>query len=163
MPSFRGITVSLHTPFAIDGLPETPLPPPSPTSLLEGGNKNASVFIPAHAQSLFWISYAAEAPVDDTFFVFKLFINRQHVVTWNCDDSHNWRGKVQFALSKPGDGEEIRGGAGMEKRVLQFGDIGPDHDEDRCVEVRVLRANAESRVPRELESGQTMAVGNGVQ
>jgi hypothetical protein len=51
----------------------------------------------------------------------------------------------------------------MEKRALQFGDIGPSHDEDRCVEVRVLRANDRMRVPRQLTEGNDVTVGTGIQ
>lgn len=164
MPLFRGITVSIHTPFAIDGLPETPLPALSTsTPIVEEDNKFASVFVPAHPQSLFWLSYSAESPIYESFFVFKLFINRQHVVTWSCDEDQEWRGKVQFALFRKSEDDDIHGGAGMEKRALKFGDIQPGHDEDRCVEVRVLRARAKSRVPRQLEVASTVTVGNGVQ
>lgn len=164
MPLFRGITVTIHTPFAIDGLPETPLPAlQGPSPIVEEENKYASVFVPAHAQSLFWLSYFVEPPIDETFFVFKLFINKEHIVTWGCDKDENWAGKVQFALFKQSEGDGLLGGAGMEKRALQFGDISPGHDEDRSVEVRVLRATAKSRMPRRLEEGKKLTVGNGVQ
>ena len=163
MPLFRGITLSIHTPFAIDGLQETPLPPLNVACITEEDNKFASVFVPAHPQSLFWLSYAVEPPVDETFLVFKLFINRQHVVTWKCDEDDDWRGKVQFALFRKSNDDGIQGGAGMEKRVLQFGDVGPGHDEDRSVEVQVLRASAKERVPRHLEVGKDIALGNRVQ
>ena len=164
MPLFRGITITIHTPFALDGLPETPLPPlVSSARIGEEENKYASVFVPAHPQSLFWLSYSAEPPVDDTFLVFKLFINRQHVVTWSCDGEQDWRGKVQFALFEKPQDALIQGGACMEKRVLQFGDVSPGHDEDRCVEVRVLRASAKKRVPRQLRLGKSMTLGSGIQ
>jgi hypothetical protein len=164
MPLFRAITVTIHTPFAIDGLPETPLTALRTTkTVAEEENKCASVFVPAHPQSLFWLSYSAESPADErSFFVFKLFINRQHVVSWCCDEGQTWKGKVQFALYKRSREDDIVGGKGMEKRVLQFGNVGPGHDEDRCVEVRAYRANAKVRIPRQLDVSKDVTVGSGV-
>jgi hypothetical protein len=164
MPLFRAVTVTVHTPFAIDGLPETPLPVRTKARVVaEEENKCASVFVPAHPQSLFWLSYAAEALTDETFFVFKLFINRKHVVTWCCDEDHEWKGNVQFALFSKSGGNNVVGGKGMEKRVLQFGDVRPGGDEDRCVEVRVYRADRKTRITRQLEDSENVTVGNGVQ
>ncbi len=164
MPLFRAINVTIHTPFAIGGLPETPLTAlRRAKTVAEKENKCASVFVSAHPQSLFWLSYSAESPADEkSFFVFELFINRQYVVTWCCDEDQSWKGKAQFALYKRGRGDDIVGGKGMEKRVLQFGNVGPGHDEDRCVEARVYRANARVRIPRQLDMSKDVTVGNSV-
>ncbi|KIW01117.1 uncharacterized protein PV09_07405 [Verruconis gallopava] len=162
MPICRGISVTILTPFALDGLPETVVHTRTLSKSAEDDGKFASVFIPAHAQSLFWLSYSVEAPSHDAFLVFSLFIQSHHIVTWSCDADEDWRGKVQFTLFKK-DVNDVVGGAGMEKRVFQFGDVLPAHDEERCIEVRVCRANKKLRIPRQLGDNTSICVGSSFQ
>lgn len=172
MPSYRDITVTIHTPFIIEGLPEIAPSPPVPGTanssacrqLLEKEKRRVSVFIPVVPQSLFWLSYSVDAPPQyGTFFVFKLFVNRQEIVTWCCDEEGDWKGKVMFGLFDTGKDGLVIGGAGMEKRVFKFGepgeedwrvvgDLNKDGDEDRHIEVRVCGANMKMRVPREMQT-----------
>jgi hypothetical protein len=172
MPTYKNITVTIHTPFAIEGLPEfapaTPRngSPPSTSpikQLVDESRRCVSVFVPVMPQSLFWLSYfIAEPPTDGTFFVFKLFVNQQEVVTWCCDEDEEWKGKTMFGLFDTGKDDMVVGGAGMEKRVFKFGgpgeedwkvvgDLSADGEKHRFVEVRVCRANMKMRIPRETD------------
>jgi hypothetical protein len=173
MPAYKNITVTIHTPWTLEGLPE--IAPPSPTAatssasaspikdLVDDKRSRVSVYVPVLPQSLFWLSYSIdEPPSDGTFFVFKLLVNKEEIVTWCCDSKENWQGKTMFGLFDTGTDEMVVGGAGMEKRVFKFGqpgeedwrvvgDLSADGNENRYVEVRVCRANMKMRIPRELE------------
>lgn len=173
MPTYKNITITIHTPWTLEGLPE--IAPPSPieatTSATASSTKElvdekasrVSVFVPVLPQSLFWLSYSIDQPPQDgTFFVFKLLVNEEEIVTWCCDSSERWQGKTMFGLFDTGKDEMVVGGAGMEKRVFKFGqpgeedwrvvgDLCADGEENRHVEVRVCRANMKMRIPRELE------------
>jgi hypothetical protein len=179
MPTYRGITLTLHTPFSIEGVPE--IAPPLLTAIAEAGSPIkklidevkccVSVYVPVMPQSLFWLSYNVEEPPTDPkgiFYVFKLLINRKEIVTWCCGEEEQWKGKTMFGLFDTGK-DQMVGGAGMEKRVFKFseqdwrvvGDLGADKETDRLVEVRVCRGNVKIRVPRkpEVYSGSTAGAG----
>jgi hypothetical protein len=171
MPTYKDITVSIHTPFAIEGLPE--IAPPIASSgalhlispinqLVNESQRCVSVYVPVMPQSLFWLSYSiTEPPRNNNFFVFKLFVNRQEVVTWYCDKNDHWKGKTMFGLFDTGKDDMVVGGAGMEKRIFKFGhpgkedwrvvgDLSADGDMNRFVEVRVFRASMKMRIPRQM-------------
>lgn len=177
MPTFRDITVTIHTPFAIEGVPEIApipivhLPTGIPKKLLDDTNKIVSIYIPVPPQSLFWLSYSATPPTDDIFYVFKLFINHAHIVTWSCDKEEEWKGKVQFGLFDSGKKHvKMVGGGGMQKSVFQFGDhdwgvagdLNGEGMDARCVEVKVYRANKKVRIPRRIEYAGSLVNGEGV-
>jgi hypothetical protein len=169
MPTYKDITVTMHTPFTIEGIPE--IAPPAPTALstspikqlVNESRRCVSVYVPVMPQSLFWLSYAiTDPPTDGTFFVFKLFVNRQEIVTWSCDKDQKWKGKTMFGLFDTGLDDMVVGGAGMEKRVFKFGspgqedwrvvgDLRADGEKHRFVEVRVCRANMKMRTPRVMD------------
>lgn len=163
MPHLHGAIVTLHTPLALEGLPETVL-----TSTTKHGSVNedvsncASVIVPTHVQSLFWLSYSTEASSDDTFYVFKLLVNQEHIVTWCCGEKQQWKGKVQFTLLSKSSHDRLRHYEGMEKRAFQFSNSMPDDDERRCVEVRMYRAKTKIRIPRKTIGGSDVSIGNGV-
>lgn len=182
MPKYRNISIHLCADTADGELPErprlakgvarlTPLPvilevaPPtaarhSPTKcltpLLQDDEKaQISVYVPMTPKALFWVAYRIEPPpVDGTFYVFKLLVNREEVVTWSCDASNKFKGKTMFGLF---DTHEDEGGQELEKRLFRFGtandmdtrivgDLSGDKEEDRFVEVRVFRAKAKKRI-----------------
>lgn len=183
MPKYRNISVQLCGDTSDGDLPElprlapgvarlTPLPlvilelaPPmvarhSPTKcltpLLQDNEKaQISVYVPMTPKALFWVSYSIEPPpVDGTFFVFKLLVNHEEVVTWSCDANNKFKGKTMFGLF---DTHADEGGQGLEKRLFRFGtasnldtrvvgDLSGDKEEDRFVEVRVFRAKAKKRI-----------------
>lgn len=181
MPIYRNIMVQLHSDTTDGNLPEIPykekkhalnlipdpvileLAPPatarhSPTKcltpLLQDDEKSQiSVYVPIIPKALFWISYRIDPPpVDGSFFVFKLFVNRKHVVTWNCDADNKFKGKTMFGLFDTSTDEE---GKQMEKRVFQFGgadsrivgDLSGETEDNRFLEVQVFRANKKKRIP----------------
>jgi hypothetical protein len=172
MPTYKNICVAIHTPFAIEGLPE--IAPSTPTGdgrlssssikqLVDEQGCCVSVFVPVMPQSLFWLSYSIiEPPNDGTFYVFKLFVNKHEIVTWCCDKEEEWRGKTMFGLFDTGKDDMVVGGAGMEKRVFKFGgtgeeswrvvgDLSADGEKNRYVEVKVCRADMKMRVPRQMD------------
>ncbi|KAF2433244.1 hypothetical protein EJ08DRAFT_677104 [Tothia fuscella] len=175
MPTYKDITVTIHTPFSLKGLPEiAPADLSRPTAncnpessinrLIIEERHRISVFIPVLPQSLFWLSYKVNRPPQDgTFFVFKLLVNQEEIVTWCCDINEKWQGKTMFGLFDTGKDAMVVGGEGMEKRVFKFGrpgdedwrvvgDLSGDGDTNRYVEVRICRANLKMRIPRELET-----------
>jgi len=180
MPKYRNISIQLHsdttdgkvpevsiTKASVELTPSTPvileLAPPSAarhsptkclTPLLQDDDKGQiSVYVPIIPKALFWISYSIEPPpTDGTFFVFKLLVNRQEVVTWSCDVENKFKGKTMFGLYDTN--AEAEGGQAMQKRVFQFGssdtrivgDLTGEREEDRFLEVRVFRAKAKKRI-----------------
>jgi hypothetical protein len=172
MPIYRGIKLKLHTPFSIQGLPEI-----APTENIshcspakhfaDEPQSSVSVFIPFVPQAHFWISYNVEQPPTEpgVFYVFKLLINGQPIVTWCCGEEEKWKGKTMFSLH---DSEQhnVVASAGMEKRFFHFSkkkdeateEESPDKqmsrhntEQEHCVEVRVCRANVKIRTSRELQ------------
>lgn len=181
MPTYRNITIQLHSD-TTDGKLETTqfwlskrqpqltenqvvleLAPPTssrhssdqcPTPLLQDDvNACVSVYVPIHPKALFWLSYKIEPPpVDGTFYVFKLFVNKKEIATWCCDAENNFKGKTMFGLFDTN--ETVEGSKVLEKRVFRFGpadsrvvgNLSGDKDEDRFLEVRVCRANVRKRV-----------------
>ncbi|KAF2020412.1 hypothetical protein BU24DRAFT_469180 [Aaosphaeria arxii CBS 175.79] len=169
MPTFRNIIVELHSQFDIEVIPEYFPRPQShydergitarPPALVDEEASTCSVYVPVLPGSQFWISYHIEPPVpDEQLFVFKLFINGAHIVTWSAGKEEKWRGKTMFGLykSKEGGGNEGR----AEKRALFFtppeqgkiwNDVADVFDPDAFIEVRIYRASGRQRVARELQ------------
>jgi len=181
MPTYRNITIQLHSDTSDGKLGTTEfwlskrqstltanqvvleLAPPANARhssdqrfiplLQDDANARVSVYVPIHPKSLFWLSYKIEPPpVDDTFYVFKLFANKKEVTTWCCDAENSFKGKTMFGLFDTN--EPAEGGNAFEKRVFRFGpadnrvvgNLSGDKEEDRFLEVRVCRANVKKRV-----------------
>jgi hypothetical protein len=185
MPIYRGINLKLHSSFSIQGLPEiAPTEDISDRSLakhfVDESRCRVSVFIPIVPQAHFWISYSIEEPPTEpegVFYVFKLLVNGQQVVTWCCGEEEEWKGKAMFSLYDTGQNNTV-GGAGMEKRFFHFSkqkndahvEDSPDKqisdtgvEQERCVEVRVCRANVKVRTPRELQKCEELPKGSGIE
>ena len=179
MPKYRNISIQLHSDTTDGKVPEIPITKASPkltlsapvilelappsaahhspteclTPLLQDDDKGQiSVYVPIIPKALFWISYSIEPPpTDGSFFVFKLLINRQEVVTWSCDVENKFKGKTMFGLF---DTNAEADGQAMQKRVFQFGsndtrivgDLTGEREEDRFLEVRVFRAKTKRRI-----------------
>ncbi|QDS74036.1 hypothetical protein FKW77_009083 [Venturia effusa] len=167
MPLYAGISMKIHTPFALQGLPEI-----APTEDIydhspakqhvDESRCRVSVFVPVMPQAHFWLSYNVNEPPSEpvgVFYVFKLLVNGQPLVTWSCGEEEEWRGKSMFSLYDAEQGDAV-GGAGMQKMCFHFSKRDEDGreeqaseftgDQERCVEVRVCRANVKIRVPRNL-------------
>lgn len=170
MPVYRSISIKLHSQFDIEAFPEyvprprsyylsCGVPSPVHTPLFDdAATSTCSVYIRAFPGSQFWLSYAVFPPVPaDQHFLFKLYINGAHVVSWSTGKEEGWKGKTMFALFEVDDGD---GRKRVEKRVLCFGKghgggngVGVDDcfDENTSLEVRVHRALGRTRVEREVE------------
>ncbi|KAF2875637.1 hypothetical protein BDV95DRAFT_603048 [Massariosphaeria phaeospora] len=168
MPTYRGINVALHSQFDIETLPEY-LPQPQAyyaeqgttakaPALIDDGSSTCCVYVPVLPGSQFWIGYSVSPPVPaDQQFLFKLFINGAHIVSWSTGKDEGWKGKTMFALYEREEGGKKR----MERRVLCFTpsnrkngewkDVQDAFDEDARVEIRVHRAHGRRRVARQAE------------
>ncbi|KAE9988384.1 hypothetical protein EG328_011144 [Venturia inaequalis] len=164
MPDYAGISMKIHTPFALQGLPE--IAPAtdhsSANQLVDESRCRVSVFVPVMPQAHFWISYRVEelpTEPEGVFYVFKLLVNGQPLVTWCCDEEEGWRGKTMFSLYDAQQVDAV-GGAGMQKMCFHFSKQDEDGleeqpteltgEQERCIEVKICRANVKVRVPRGL-------------
>ena len=170
MPTYRGISVELRSQFDVEALPEYfPRPQayytargvsaPVPDVFDETGS-TCSVYVPVLPASQFWINYYVSPPVPQhQFFLFKLFINGAHIVSWSCGKDNAWKGKTMFGLYEREQGED--GKKRIEKRALCFTtpdkvdgewkDVNDAFDAHAYLEIRLHRASGRKRVARELE------------
>ncbi|KAH7402373.1 hypothetical protein DE146DRAFT_788060 [Phaeosphaeria sp. MPI-PUGE-AT-0046c] len=170
MPTYRSINISLRSQFEIQTLPEYhPLPqahytargiPYTVPKPIDDASSTCSVYVPVYPGSTFWITYSVSPPVPDGhYFLFKLYIDGAHVVSWSTGKEEGWKGKTMFGLFERA--EEGEGKRRVEKRVLCFASEGLDggegdveegaFDEEMRMEIRVHRAHGRKRVERELE------------
>lgn len=85
------------------------------------------------------------------FFLFKLYVDGENVLSWSTAKDDAWMGKTMFGLFDAGDAKRV------EKRVLCFS--APDKEggaKEGCVEIRVLRASGRKRVERETKVYEKM-------
>lgn len=161
MPTYRSINIALHSQFDIETIPEyhTPASPlaPSPdhltiAPLINDATSTCSVYIPAFPGSQFWISYSVSPPVPEGhYFLFKLYIDGENIVSWSTGKQDAWRGKTMFGLFDAGNGKTV------EKRVLCFSALGREGVvKDGSVEIRVHRASGRKRVEREMKVYEQM-------
>jgi hypothetical protein len=170
MPTYRGIVVTLRSQFDVELLPEFPprlqqvytdrgitktVPP-----LFDEKTSTCSVYVPVFPGSQFWIGYSVCPPVpEDQQFLFKLFINGAHIVSWSTGKEEGWKGKTMFGLYEIKDED---GNRRVEKRMLcfttpdgkngqQWTDVTDAFDEKAVMEIRVYRAHGRKRVEREVE------------
>lgn len=171
MPTYRSINISLDTQFDVDTLPEYyPLPQeyytareithkaPNP---VDNASSTCSVYVPALPGDTFWIVYSVSPPVPNGhYFLFKLYIDGAHILSWSTGREEGWKGKTMFGLyERPEDDEGKRR---IEKRVLCFSSMdncGSDQeisnaafDEKMCMEIKVHRAHGRKRIERKLET-----------
>ncbi|CAO2653332.1 Nn.00g027430.m01.CDS01 [Neocucurbitaria sp. VM-36] len=170
MPNYRSINIALHSQFDVETLPEY-YPAPRgdyldrgitgfTPELISDDTSTCSVYIPVLPGSTFWISYSVSPPVPDGhYFLFKLYINGAHIVSWSAGREESWKGKTMFGLYERLEEEE--GKMKVEKRVLCFtppnksdgkwNDVTDVFDESACVMIKVHRANGRKRREREME------------
>jgi len=163
MPTYRSITIALHSQYDIETLPEFFSRPwedcfdqdtsPVCVPLVDEQTATCSVYIPVFPGSQFWIGYAVSPPVPESqHFLFKLFIDNMHIVSWSTGQEDEWRGKTMFGLyeREVEEGKKI-----VEKRILCFAPQDQRHNdwmnENAQMEIRVYRAHARQRVERELQ------------
>lgn len=175
MPAFRSIRFKLYSQFGAERIPELqPLPQEHYTSqgiirtvpkLVDEASSTRSVYIPVLPGSVFWISYAVSPPVPDGhYFLFKLYINGTHIVSWSTGKEEEWKGWTMFGLYERPEDEE--GKRRVEKRVLSFtapfkqgqpwDDVKDPFADNMRMEIRVHRAHGRARIEREMgEYGKT--------
>lgn len=154
MPTYRSINIALHSQFDIERIPEyhPPLSPfalpsdhPAIAPLVDDATATCSVYVPVLSGSQFWISYSVSPPVPEGhYFLFKLCIDGENIVSWSTGKEDAWMGKTMFGLFDAGIGKTV------EKKVLCFS--APDKEgqvKEGSVEVRVHRASGRKRVERE--------------
>ncbi|KAJ4304820.1 hypothetical protein N0V90_000348 [Kalmusia sp. IMI 367209] len=171
MPTYRSISIALHSQFDIQPYPEylprpqsyyvmrgvTPAPPVP--AFVDEKTSTCSVYVPVYPGSQFWIRYSVLPPVpNDQQFLFKFYINGAHVVSWSTGKKEKWEGKMMFALF---EGEDAQGKKRIEKRALYFtppdgkggkwSDVCDPFDEEAHLEIRVHRALGKKRVARQVE------------
>ncbi|KAF1999756.1 hypothetical protein P154DRAFT_620700 [Amniculicola lignicola CBS 123094] len=173
MPTYRSINIELHSQFDIETLPEyfprsqayytkqdiTATIP----KLIDDQTSTCSVYVPVLPSSQFWVSYSISPPVPEgQQFLFKLFINGAHVVSWSCGKEEEYKGKTMFGLYERELDDE--GKKRVEKRAFFFSAVGDDgnwkgvkdiFDLDACVEIHVHRAHGRRRMVREIEEFTT--------
>jgi hypothetical protein len=174
MPTYRGVTIELHSQFDIETFPEyqprqqsyydkrgiaEKVPP-----LMDEETSTCNVYVPVFAGSQFWISYIVEPPVpDDQYFVFKLFIDGSQIVNWSCGKKEQWKGKTMFGLFQQQDGSD--GKRRIEKRVFRFTStdradtVADAFGPDAYMEIRVHRARGRKRIAREVEPYESTSHG----
>jgi hypothetical protein len=170
MPTYRSINIALHSQFDVQTLPEyIPLPQDRYASLsvthtvpkyVDDASSTCSVYAPVLPGSTFWFGYSVSPPVPDGhYFLFKLYINGTHTVSWSTGKEDGWKGKTMFGLyDRPGDED---GKGRVEKRVLAFtssseenkvrDDVEDLFNEKVCMEIRVHRAHGRKRIEREMK------------
>jgi hypothetical protein len=170
MPTYRSINIALHSQFDVQTLPEYfPLPQEEYASrgidravpkYIDDASSTCSVYVPVLPGSTFWIGYSVSPPVPDGhYFLFKLYINGSHIMSFSTGAEDGWKGKTMFGLygrPRDEDGKET-----VEKRVLAFtspsdndkewDDVRDAFDEKMCMELRVHRAHGRKRAEREME------------
>lgn len=169
MPTYRSITLQLHSQFDVDTFPEY-LPKPQEYYTARGVLTQApahvdekrsacSVYIAVFPGSTFWLSYSVAPPIpEDQHFLFKLFINGNHIVSWSTGKAEEWKGKTMFGLYARDEGQD--GKKKIEKRALRFTapdsdgswrDVTNAFDHEANIEVRVHRASGRKRIGCETE------------
>lgn len=170
MPTYRSINIALHSQFDVETFPEyDPLPQQHYTSrgitrtvpeAVDDATSTCSVYIPVLPGSTFWIGYSVSPPVPEGhYFLFKLYVNGAHIVSWSAGKEEGWKGKTMFGLYERAEDED--GKRRVEKRILCFTppdkrdrvwkEVMDPFDEKMCMEIRVHRAHGRKRVERQME------------
>ena len=170
MPKYRSFDVGLHSQFDIEAIPEY-YPEPKKRyieqgitgfvpELVDDRDSTCSVYIPVLPGSIFWIGYSVSPPVPEGhYFLFKLYINGAHIVSWATGKEEGWKGKTMFGLFE--SPEDKDGKRRVEKRALRFAppnqkdgkqqEVVGIFDESACLEIKIHRANGRERVERPAE------------
>ena len=137
MPNYRSITIAFRSQYDISMIPEFDPPDPELTNArsfsntpyvssapkaVDGTTSTVSVYIPIYPSSQFWICYDISPPAPPAaHFLFKLFINGAHVVSWSCGQEDGRKGKTIFGLFESPENRE--GKKFVERRSLFFSDV----------------------------------------
>lgn len=169
MPDYRSIDFTLYSQFGAEKIPELePLPQEHYTSrgivravpkLVDEASSTRSVYIPVLPGSVFWIDYAVSPPVPDGhYFLFKLYINSTHIVSWSTGKEEEWKGRTMFGLYERPEDED--GKRRVEKRVLSFtspdkkgewDDVKNPYEDNMRMDIKVHRAHGRVRMERKME------------
>ena len=156
MPTFQSIRIALCNDYDPHGIPE-----------FRDGSQDIrgstfDVYAPIYQGSHLHVKYFILPPYPKSgYFLFKLFINGNHFVSWGTGPEDGYRGKVSFGLFD--GGENDRGHTIIEKKALAFSQAWRDDAGHRqgLLEVKVHRANARRRIMKELETSDFPVENNG--
>lgn len=165
MPEFRSINFELHSQFDVERIAEIdPFPQEHYTSrgvvrtvpkAVDDVSSTRSVYVPVKPGSMFWIRYSISPPVPDGhYFLFKLYINGTHIVSWSTGKEDGWAGKTMFGLYERPEDED--GKKRVEKRVLSFttpevDDVKDPFEDSMRMDIKVHRAHGRARIDRRME------------
>ena len=156
MPTFQNVRVALCNDHDAHGIPEF-------KDSSQGVQSSAfDVYAPIYHGSHLHVRYNILPPQPiNSYFLFKLFVNGRHFVSWGAGPEDAYKGKVSFGLFDGGESE--RGHTIIEKKALAFSQAWR-MDSDRrqgLLEVKVHRANARRRVIKELKPDEFLAENEG--
>ena len=176
MVKFRGIEISIISQFDICKLPEFRLRQTTPQSdpfrelgFSSSSNAVASCYVPIYAGSQgklanedvatsddppVWFEYSIDGPhpPEGKGYLFKLFIDGQFVISWDCTEKHDHHGKMMYNLICEGKNEDT-GAAQLTREALKFSDVDPSaepSEQQDVAEIRIHRIEHRQRA-REVE------------
>jgi len=170
MPEYRSIKFALHSPSEVSPISEfSPLPQEHYISRgvvrtvpkhRDESSSTCSVYVPVSEGSMFWIAYSISPPIPDGhYFLFKLYINGRHILSWSTGKEEGWTGKTMFGLYERPEDED--GKKRVEKRVLSFtspdqkskvwDDVKDPFEDNMRMEIKVHRAHGRVRMEREMQ------------
>ncbi|KAI9692114.1 MAG: hypothetical protein M1822_006344 [Bathelium mastoideum] len=156
MPTFQNIRIALCNDYDSHGIPEFR------DSSQDMKSSTFDIYAPIYHGSHLHVKYIILPPhSNNSYFLFKLFVNGQHFVSWGTGPEDDYKGKVSFGLFDGGQND--RGHAVIEKKVLAFSQAWKSNTGQRqgLLEVKVHRANARRRVVKELESSNVPVQSDG--
>ncbi|KAF2234388.1 hypothetical protein EV356DRAFT_576820 [Viridothelium virens] len=148
MPTFRSIRVALCNDYDTHGTPEFK------DGSLDIKGPIFDVYAPTYHGSPLHVKYSILPPQpENSYFLFKLFVNGIHFVSWGTGPEDGYKGKVSFGLFNGGENE--RGHIIIEKKALAFSEAWKNNTDQRqgLLEIKVHRANARRRVTKDFEPG----------
>lgn len=167
MVKFRGIEICIISQFDICKLPEFEWrPEPRASDPFQASNMHenspsfpyptASCYVPIYPGSQIWFEYTVDGPhPPGAAYFFKMFVNGQSVIAWDCTARHGFHGKMMYNLVKEGT-DPLTGESLVRRQALRFGDgleegerSGLDED---LIQINVYRIEYRKRM-RDLRQG----------
>ena len=149
MPACKNITITLQSQYDALLISERAL---ANTQSEAHPHSAASVLIPNHLGSQFWICYSCPPPLNDTetrCYFFKLFLlsgtgeREQCVLSWGAGTREGWDGKVVFGLFE--GLEDFDGRSGVEKKGFFFPTFTESGDQRGLFSIEVFQAKGKRR------------------
>ncbi|KAJ9637168.1 hypothetical protein H2199_007454 [Coniosporium tulheliwenetii] len=108
-------------------------------------------------------SPTSDSPADSgtAYYLFKLFVNSVHFVSWCVGEENKWKGTMMYGLFDLGEDQECT--RRLERRNLCFGRSATEDDAVNDVEghfeIKVFRAKGRKRVPRQINEFDKSEIG----